>query len=248
MKENQTPKLKNAVKTHPLYKLNAFGKSFALSLGREIIYLLATRGEPRLEGNDWEEIFARCIGAKWTPSNIGLDDVSLEKHSMTWGAKTIKNHNPFDVETVRLICGRNSPDYSFSVRNVHEIPQDDLGTKILQIWNKRVEGVRTRFSNVRTVVIKGDDLSEISVYEEDTLLFIPAEYKWQWNDRGNLEGHEKNSKRHRFTWQPHGSQFTVISDVPQNRLKLRIKTPPRVRQKDVFNSIGYEDSWIEIVK
>ena len=31
---------------------------------------------------------------------------------------------------------------------------------------------------------------------------------------------------HCFTWQPHGSQFTIIEDVPDKGLVIRIKQPP----------------------
>src|SRR5574344_1786058 len=94
MMANEEPKLRSVQKYHPLYKLNDFSHDFAMALGKEIIYLLATRSSPRLEGEDWEEIFARCVGAKWTPSNVALDDVVLK--GMAWGAKTIKNKTPFN--------------------------------------------------------------------------------------------------------------------------------------------------------
>jgi hypothetical protein len=243
----QVPKLRSVQKYHPEYPLNNFPSGFALKLGKEIVYLLATRSEPRLEGSDWEEIFARCIGAEWAPSNVGLDDVVLKQ--MAWGAKTVKNAKPFDARHVRLICGRNSPDYSYGVKNVRDMDIAELGEKIIDIWNARVADVRKKFSHVRTVVLlKGDDLSEVSVYEEDTNLFASDNYYWQWNDRGNFEGYEKNTNIHRFTWQPSGSQFTVISDVPEQRLKLRIKKPPLVDKNEVLKSIEFDESWIEVVK
>ena len=127
----QVPKLRSVQKYHPEYPLNSFPSGFALKLGKEIVYLLATRSEPRLEGSDWEEIFARCIGAEWAPSNVGLDDVVLKQ--MAWGAKTVKNAKPFDARHVRLICGRNSPDYSYGVKNVRDMDISELGEKIMQI-------------------------------------------------------------------------------------------------------------------
>lgn len=66
-----------------------------------------SRTAPILEGTDWEQIFARLIGARWKPSNVGLDDVLLEQTA--WGAKTVKNDNPATASRVRLISGRNSP-------------------------------------------------------------------------------------------------------------------------------------------
>jgi len=233
--------LRNVDKYEPLYPLNQLPANFALALGREIIYLLATRSDARMEGSDWEEIFARCIGADWAPSNVGLDDIVYRQ--MAWGTKTIKNNSPFDVKHVRLVCGRNSPDYSFNIKNVHNILPNELGGKVLEIWNARLRQVREKFTTVRTVVlIKGDKLLDLSVYEEDTVFFSPDEYEWQWNERNNLEGYSKAGSIHKFTWQPHGSQFTVISDVPDKRLKIHLKEPPKVRQGDVLKSIEYDDS------
>jgi len=162
--------------------------------------------------------------------------------------KAKKNNTPFDVKLVRLISGRNSPAYSYEVSDVKGLPNDELGGKILSIWNGRVAEVRKKFSTVRTVVlIKGNALSEISVFETETVMFDASEYFWQWNERQNLEGYEKATKSHRFSWQPHGSQFTVIEDVPEKRLKLRIKRPPLVRQDAVLKSVAFDESWIEIV-
>ena len=243
----KAPKLRRVGKYQPKYPMNKFPADFPLKLGKEIVYILATRPEPRLEGNDWEEIFARCIGAKWTPSNVGLDDVVFEQ--MAWGAKTVKNDRPFAARHVRLICGRNSLDYSYGEKNVRDMDVDEVGAKVLGIWNARVADVRKKFLHVRTIVLlKGENLTEVSVYEEETCLFDPRHYYWQVNDRGNFEGFEKVTKVHRFTWQPHGSQFTVISDVPEKRLKLRIKRPERVSPNAVLKDVGFDPSWIEVVE
>ena len=40
-----------------------------------------------VEATDWEESFARAIGGRWKPSNVGLDDVLLEQTA--WSAKTV---------------------------------------------------------------------------------------------------------------------------------------------------------------
>ena len=90
------PRLRNVEKYKQLYPLNNFPKEFAVNLGKELIYFLSTRATPRLEGTDWEEIFARLISASWKPSNVGLDDIVFEQ--MAWGAKTVKNPKPFTVE------------------------------------------------------------------------------------------------------------------------------------------------------
>lgn len=246
MSEGKGPKLRNVEKYFPPYPLNRFPSDFPLRLGREIIFYLATRRTPRIEGSDWEEIFARIVDARWKPSNIGLDDVVLEQTA--WGAKTVKNPSPTTVKKIRLISGRNSPVYSYGDQKVTQRDSDELGRKILEIWNERVAAVRKKFQNLRTIVlIKGDGLREVAVFEFDTVRFLPEEYWWQWNDRQNLEGYNKKTQEHVFTWQPHGSQFTVIEDVPERRLAIRLKKPPIVDSDRVLKSINFDESWVEVI-
>ena len=246
MKAN-SPKLRSVEKYQPEYPLGQFPKGFAIALGREIVYLLATRDIPKIEGEDWEEIFARCIGAEWHPSNVGLDDVQLKQ--MAWSAKTVKNSNPFTVRNIRLISGRNSPDYSFDIENVHVEDPNHLGEMILGIWNGRITEVRKKFATTRTVVlIKGEGLETVSVFEEEALRFIPEDYYWEWNSHDNLEGYERTTDKKKFTWQPHGSQFTISTTAPENRLKLRIKRPPKLKKDDFLTAIRFDPSWIEIVE
>ena len=247
MKETKNPKLRGVDKYRAEYPLGQFPAGFAMELGKELIYLLATRNPPTLEGADWEQIFARCVGAQWKPSYVGLDDVQL--HQMAWSAKTVKNKNPFKVKHVRLISGRNSPDYSFDVENVHTEDPNQLGEMILGIWNARITDVRKKFATTRTVVlVKGEDLSTVSVFEEEALKFLPDEYEWEWNQKGNLEGYIKGTDVKKFTWQPHGSQFTVTTNVPDNRLKIRIRRPPLLDRDEVLTQLKFDPSWIEVVK
>lgn len=153
---NKSPRLRTVDKVKPPYSLNQFPADFGQKLGREIVYLLATKSTPSLEGSDWEQIFASCIGAEWKPSNVGLDDVILGV--CAWGAKTVKSPHPHRAETIRLISGRNSPSYSFDQQNLDADAQL-LGNDVLKIWNTRVESIRAKFSHLRTVVlIKSDEL------------------------------------------------------------------------------------------
>lgn len=240
------PRLRNVDKYAPPYPLSTFPTGFHVQLGREIVYTLATRKSPRLEGNDWEEIFASVVGADWRPSNVGLDDVVLEQTA--WGAKTVKNKQPSTAKRVRLISGRNSPAYSFGDSKVTKRDPQELGDKVLEIWNERVSSVRKLFRNVRTVVlIKSDDLQELAVFETDTVLYPRNKFTWQWNDRDNLEGTEVDTRIHRFTWQPHGSQFTIIEDVPENRLAIRIKAPAKLDKDEVLDSVKFDPSWVTII-
>jgi hypothetical protein len=246
MEKKQSPRLRSVDKFKQLYPVNQFPPDFPLKLGKELVFYLATRTTPRIEGEDWEEIFARTIGADWKPSNVGLDDVVFEQ--MAWGAKTIKNNNPLTVRRIRLISGRNSPVYSFGVSKVSDCDPAELGEKVLDIWNERVSSVRRMFKHLRTIVlIKGKSLREVAVYEFDTIRYDSPLFWWQWNDNGNLEGYTKTSDMHVFTWQPHGSQFTIIESVPELRLAIRVKEPPRVSSTEVLKEIGFDNTWVEIL-
>jgi hypothetical protein len=243
----QEPRLRTVEKYRPPFPLNDLPADFALKLGREVVYHLATRTAPILEGTDWEQIFARIIGAAWKPSNVGLDDVVLEQTA--WGAKTVKNDNPASVSRIRLICGRNSPVYSYGDREVSECDPNELGEKVLSIWNERVTAIRARYKHLRSVVlVKSDDLLELAVFEYETLAFSPNQFDWRWNKRNNLEGFQKKDDAHKFTWQPHGSQFTIIENVPPERLAIRIKQSPYLNQDEVLTALNFDASWIEIIK
>jgi len=246
MVERKSPRLRTVEKYAAPYPINTFPANFALNLGKEIVYLLASRGTPRLEGSDWEEIFARLIGAQWKPSNVGLDDIVLQQ--IAWGAKTVKNKRPSTVSKVRLISGRNSPVYSFGDREVSECDPNDLGEKVLSIWNERVAGIRKLYKHVRTVVlVKSDDLLELAAFEFETIIYGASGFWWQWNDRNNLEGYTKGGDIHTFTWQPHGSQFTIIEDVPEHRLAIRIRQPPRLDRDEVLSALKFDASWVEVI-
>lgn len=246
MMEKKAPRLRTVDKAIPPYKLNSFPTDFGLKLGREVVCLLATKVNASLEGNEWEEIFAKCIGAKWKPSNVGLDDVVLG--NCAWGAKTVKKSSP-NQRYVRLISGRNSPYYSYGEKSIKEINPNDLGEQVLNIWNERVSAIRKTYKYVRTIVlIKGKGLLDLTVFEFDTIRYDPELYNWVWNERNNLEGFDKKSEMHCFTWQPHGSQFTIIEEIPDNCLEIKIRKPPNLSKESILKSIGFDDSWITVVK
>jgi hypothetical protein len=46
---------------------------------------------------------------------------------------------------------------------------------------------------------------------------------------------------------PHGSQFTIIEDVPKNRLAIRIRKPPLIDRETVLKSLKFDPSWVEIL-
>ncbi|MGV3772813.1 MAG: hypothetical protein ACO1QB_07925 [Verrucomicrobiales bacterium] len=213
-------------------------------MGKELVYHLAT-SSPSLEGQEWEAIFARLIGADWKPSNVGLDDIVLK--DCAWGAKTVKAASPAKATKVRLISGRNAPIYSFGTTDVKKFPADELGSQVLSIYNNRVWAVRKKYKHLRTVVLmKSEDLLESAVFELETVAFDSGQYSWSWNKNGNLEGCDKRAK-HCFTWQPHGAQFTIIEEVPPERLAINLKKPLPLSREHVLREIGFSEDWVQVL-
>lgn len=238
-----TPTLHYNNKVSPPYPLGKFPANFISIVGKEIVYLLCTKATTSLEGSEWERIFAKAIGAEWKPSVIGLDDVVLK--NCAWSAKTVKGN--LSQKRVRLISGRNSPSYSFNEGVINSKAAPDLiGNEVIAIWNSRVKDIFNRFPYMRTVVlIKSEDLLTLRVFEIETGFYDAALYSWSWNERGNLEGHRDN--KHCFTWQPHGSQFTIIEDIPDNCIDFQIKPVPKLNEETVLKSIGFDSSWITLL-
>jgi hypothetical protein len=243
----KSPKLRTVNKSIPAFELNEFPKEFPYLLGKEIVYLLATKGKPKLEGDEWESIFANCIGATWKSSNVGLDDVILG--NTAWGAKTVKSSNPSKQKKVRLISGRNSPVYSFGeVIDVNADP-NLIGKHILDIWNERVSSIREKYKHVRTIVlVKANDLSQVLVFEFETIRYDPELFTWKLNKNGNLEGYDNRDNEHRFTWQPHGSQFTIIEDIPEDVIIIYIKKQKFLDKEQTLKALGFNKSWITVIK
>lgn len=247
MAKDKSPKLRTVSKSLPPFPLNEFPKDFPYTLGKELVYLLASKGKAILEGPEWEAIFANCIGAEWKPSNVGLDDVILG--NTAWGAKTVKAVKPASQKKVRLISGRNSPVYSFGDKIDTKADPNIVGKSVLDIWNGRVSAIREKFANLRTVVlIKSNDLNEVVVFEFDTIRYAPELFTWTWNKNANLVGIEKSTEEHRFTWQPHGSQFTIIETVPEKSYVIRIKQPKSLNKEKILKALGFDKSWITVIK
>jgi hypothetical protein len=241
----------------PPYPLNQFPQGFAEEVGKHVIAILATRppdSKPRVEGKDWEYIFSKCIGAQWSPSNAGLGDVTSLANSCAWSAKSIKKSNPHRALSARLISGRNDPLFSELAKGIRPGEDDAsaLGGKILDIWNARFAALACDYRYRRTVVLlKSDDLTRLSVFEFETTGYDPAEFTWRWNSRNNLEGDlvnpQEGSTTHKFTWQPNGSQFTIIEKVPRARLKLSVQMPNTIPMARILKEVGFSPSWITMV-
>lgn len=242
------PRLRTVNKAVAPFDVNKFPPKFIEIFSKNIVYMMATKQNMSLEGNEWEQIFAECIGADWKPSNVGLDDVILD--NCCWGAKTVfaSTKDLEKVEKVRLISGRNSPTFSYGVDKITSEKPNEIGKMILEIWNERVSAVRQIYKFVRTVVlVKSKDYKDYLVFEFDTVRYDPELYRFEWNSRGNLEGYEKASGQHKFTWQPSGSQFTIIEDVPEERLHIEVKSPKPLDKQEVLEAVHFDNSWYRIV-
>ena len=213
-------------------------------IGGYFVYLLYI-GRTDITGTDWGDAFAQAIKGTHLDSPVGIADVVLDKNC--WSMKTVKNSDPFSAKNIRLISGRCSPDYSYGITDPHKDVQK-TGEAVLGIWNERVNIANDHYSQLRTsILVRSDDLLSYTLFEEETLRYRTTDYHWEVNKNGNLIGLDKNEKVC-FTWQPHGSQFTIHTEVPESATRFTIKQPPRLEQKDILEKLKFDSSWITIVK
>lgn len=212
-------------------------------IGKWVVYNFAV-GKSDISGEDWGDIFAKAVGGDHLASPVGLADVVVEGQS--WSTKSVKHDNPHRCEKVRVISGRNSPDYSYGIQNPHDDPMK-TGTAVLGIWNERVNIALDKFDTLRTVIfIREANILQFTLFEMETHRFPTNEYRWVVNKNGNLEGIDKTNNTHCFTWQPHGSQFTIIYHVPVSAIRFEINRPPVLDFCDTLQQIGFDESWIKI--
>ena len=240
------PRLRDSkhLTTQTLYPLNIFPKDIINKIGGYLVYLIYI-GRKDVSGNDWGDAFADAIGGTHLDSPVGIADVVLDKNC--WSMKTVKANDPFSSTTVRLISGRCSPDYSYGITDPHEDVQK-TGEAVLNIWNERINIATDHYSRVRTgILVRSYDLLSYRLFEEETQRFRTTDYHWEVNPNGNLIGLD-HSNRICFTWQPHGAQFTIHTEVPKEAVKFRIRKPPTLNKSDVLTGIKFDESWITIVE
>ena len=240
------PRLRDAwrLTTHDLYPLNVFPDELVQRIGGYLVYLIYI-GRKDISGDDWGDAFADAICGEHLESPLGIADVVLGRNC--WSMKTVKAQNPFKSNSVRLISGRCSPDYSYGITDPHQDIQR-TGDAVLGIWNERVNIATDHYSQVRTsTLIRSYDLKSYVLFEEDTGRFRTTDYHWKVNPNGNLIGLD-NQERQRFTWQPHGSQFTIHTEVPVEAVKFQVRIPPdRLNKRDVLEVLKYDNSWVTIL-
>ena len=242
----QRPRLRDSkhLTTKSLYPLNVIPSEIVTKIGGYLVYLLYI-GRKDVSGNDWGDAFADSVGGVHLDSPIGIADVVIDKNC--WSAKTVKAKDPFSISNIRLISGRCSPDYSYGITDPHKDVQK-TGEAVLNIWNERINIATDHYSSVRTaVLVRSYDCLSYRLFEEDTQRFRTTDYHWEVNSNGNLIGLDR-SERQCFTWQPHGSQFTIHTEVPESAIKFQIKQPPTISKTDVLKVVEFDESWVQIIK
>ena len=240
------PKLKdnNKKKPYELYPLGDMPNSSICKIGQWIVYNFAV-GKSDIDGEDWGDIFARAIDGDHLNSPVGLADVVLD--GMAWSVKSVKATDPHLARSARVISGRCSPDYSYNITNPHE-DVSKTGRAVLNIWNERVNIAKDKFDPLRScLLIRNPNTLEFTLFEHELYRFNTNDFLWKSNRNGNLEGTEISSGKHKFTWQPHGSQFTILYDVPLSAKRFKIKRPSVLDFRDTMKQIGFEDSWVTIL-
>jgi hypothetical protein len=224
------------------WKLGAIPESIIKKIGEELIYRIAI-GQPDT-GDDFGNIFAAAIEGRHRKSSSGIVDVVRGKNA--WSVKTLHKDNPLTIKKVNLISGRNSPIFSHNISDPHH-DVDVTGRAVLSIWNARFNEALHEYNDLRIVVILRNTMKgEFLIFEEKATEYAVDDYVWEKNVRGNLEGYEKSTGEHKFTWQPHGAQFTVIRRVPGSAITLHTKEPDPIEKEHVLRFIGYDDSWIHM--
>lgn len=243
------PKLRDAKnrKSSEPFGLNLIPDNVIQAIGGHLVYLIST-GRTDISGDDWGDALAFAVGGMHLSSPLGIADVILG--GMAWSTKTVK-HMPasgvFNAKKISLISGRCSPDYSYGITDPHADIQK-TGAAVLSIWNERVNIAQDNYSPVRTsVLVRSPDLLSYVLFEEENHRFRTTDYEWRVNENGNLKGFIRGTDKQLFTWQPHGSQFTIHAEIPVSAKIFTIKKPPVISKGDALNVIGFDSSWVSIV-
>ena len=224
------------------YPLGEVPDRVLVEIGKTIVHRLAV-GHGDITGDDFGAIFANAVEGQHRSKPLGIADV--ERGGCAWSVKTVRGHQ--DQARVRLISGRNSPDYSLGIENPHDNPAA-TGHGVLSIWNARVNEAMANWDELRiTVFVRDMAKREFMIFEEEAQRFVPDDYDWNFNERGTLDGYEKATGEHRFVWQPSGSQFSIYRAVPGSARRFRIV--PKVQIVDpatILAYIKYREDWIAI--
>ncbi len=242
----QPPKLrdKGQRKGYELYSLGTIPPTTINNFGKWIVYNFCI-GKDDISGEDWGGIFSKSINAKHLNSPIGLADVVI--NGMAWSVKSVKHSSPHECKKARVISGRCSPNFSYNISDPHENIQH-TGTCVLGIWNERINIAKDKFEPLRScLLIRNPDTLEFALYEHELHRFNTNDVLWETNRNGNFVGKSREGNKHLFTWQPHGSQFTIHYDIPDSRIRFKVRRPPVLDFKKTLSQIGFDESWVTIL-
>ena len=94
-------------------------------------------------------------------------------------------------------------------------------------------------------MVKCPNLNRIVIFEKETELYQSADFRWEWNSRKNLNGFAGNKKI--FTWQPHGSQFTLNDiAIPQNASVIDIGSSKKLSKDDILTLAEWSDKKFKV--
>ena len=242
----QRPKLRDnkGKKLFELYPLGQMPETIICEIAKWMAYNFAI-GKADIDGEDWGDIFAKAIDGCHLNRPLGLADVIYEE--MAWSVKSVKNAAPHYVKNVRVISGRCSPDYSYGITDPHE-DVEQTGRAVLMIWNERINIAKERYEPLRAnILIRNFNKMEFLIFEQEAVRYNTKNYYWKANRNGNLEGFEISTDKHKFTWQPHGAQFTILYEVPISAQKFIVKRPAILDFHETMTQIGFEPSWVTIL-
>ena len=227
------------------YPLGQIPNRILVEIGKQVVHRLAV-GLGDITGDDFGTIFAEATGGVHGARPLGIADVV--SNGCAWSVKTVKSNRPFRERRVRLISGRNSPDFSAGISDPRNDPAA-TGEAVLSIWNARVNEAMEEFEDLRiAVLVRNIAAREFLLFEEEAHRYPPRDYCWGFNRKGNLEGRDRVAGKHHFTWQPHGSQFTIIREIPGSARRFSIKpNVPVVDPKVILSHVGFLPGWIDIL-
>ena len=234
---------RDGTQRHEPYPLSEFTEEVIRSIGKSMVHLKAV-GHADLSGDHFSQIFANAISGQSYGKPLGIADVSW--NGCCWSVKTVKNKKPHEATHVRLISGRNSPVYSSSIND----PFTDIqatGQSVLDIYNERINTARQNHSDIRLLaLVRNMASSEFTLFERPIIPFAVNNYRWETNAKGNFQGYRGD--RHLFTWQPHGSQFTIIESIPEGATRFRITREPKlIDMQDILDAVEFTPEWVEIL-
>ena len=239
----RTVKTRDGGKKHAPYPINEFPAEVIESIGKQIVHLKAV-GQPDMSGDQFNGIFADSIGGTPYAQPLGIADVKWQ--DCCWSVKTVQAKSPHTATNLRLISGRNSPAYSSGITDPFADVQA-TGQSVLDVYNQRIAKVTEDYKEVRLVVLVRNMAGlEFTIFERPISPLVVNVYKWTVNQNRNLCGW--SGKKQVFTWQPHGSQFTIHEFVPSAATKFRItQQPGSVPMESILDAIGFTTDWVEIL-